>query len=500
MKDVQMNFLSDSKRQVEDLALDILHLSQNTLMVQLRFLSPALYQLPFCRDPMTTFATDGQNLYYGFRHIAKSHQIEQELVTHTYLHAVLHCIFHHPFVGALIDSPCWDLACDIAVEAAIAQLDISCARCYRSGEQKHILSGLNIPHITAERVYHYYREQQLSPETLAALREPFLMDEHDLWYKLSKRPGDDSGKKPETNGEDSSGDGGASGGGQRPAQEGEEAPSLNGDPQEQDHPEQGGEKRMPQPADGELKQQWKEISARIQTDLETLSRKHGQKAGDLTIVLEESNRETIDYAAFLRRFSVLGEVMGINEDEFDYVFYTYGLRKYGNMPLVEPLEYQECKRIREFVIAIDTSASVKGELVQKFAARTYDILKETENFFTRLSIYIIQCDSKIQQVRHITSREDFDNYLRAIKPGAAVSGGGGTDFRPVFQYVDELRQQGELTELKGLIYFTDGDGEYPPRKPDYDTAFIFADDDGHETAVPVWAIKVRLSQWELEEM
>ena len=36
------------------------------------------------------------------------------------------------------------------------------------------------------------------------------------------------------------------------------------------------------------------------------------------------------------------------------------------MPLIEPLEYKEVKRIKEFVIAIDTSGSVSGELVQKF--------------------------------------------------------------------------------------------------------------------------------------
>lgn len=500
MKTVVMNILDDNKRQVEDLALDILRLSQNNLLVQLRFLSAALYQLPFCRDPLTTFATDGRNLYYGFRHIAKSCQIEQELVTHTYLHAVLHCIFHHPFVGSLIDSACWDLACDIAVEAAIAQLDISCARCYKSGEQEHILSGLKITRgITAERVYHYYREQQLSLEAMAVLREPFLMDEHDLWYKLSRQPGDDNGKKPEPNGDDSSGDGGASGGGGQPALEGEEAPALDGDLREQASSEQGGAKQLPKPVRDKLIQQWKDISAHIRTDLETLSREHGKKAGNLTAGLEEAGSEPLDYAAFLRRFSVLSEVMGINDEEYDYVYYTYGLRTYGNMPLVEPLEYREARRIREFVIAIDTSASVQGELVKQFISRTCGILRQTESFFTKINLYIIQCDSIIQQVRKITNTDDIENYLRSMELNAAVRGAGGTDFRPVFQYVDELRRQGTLTELKGLIYFTDGDGEYPLRKPDYDTAFVFVDDIDRNITAPVWAIKVRLTKWELKE-
>ena len=41
---------------------------------------------------------------------------------------------------------------------------------------------------------------------------------------------------------------------------------------------------------------------------------------------------------------------------------------YGNVPLVEPLEYRDDKRIREFVIAIDTSGSVQGDIVQSFCS------------------------------------------------------------------------------------------------------------------------------------
>ena len=80
--------------------------------------------------------------------------------------------------------------------------------------------------------------------------------------------------------------------------------------------------------------------------------------------------------------------MRINDDEYDYIFYTYGLRQYKNMPLIEPLEYKEVKRIREFVIAIDTSGSTSGELVQRFMQKTYNILKiHGELFFKDQSPY-----------------------------------------------------------------------------------------------------------------
>lgn len=75
-----------------------------------------------------------------------------------------------------------------------------------------------------------------------------------------------------------------------------------------------------------------------------------------------------------------------------------------------------------------------------------------------------------------------------------LRGFGGTDFRPVFSYVDQLIEKKEFENLKGLVYFTDGMGIYPTKKPNYDTAFVFLDEDYVETPdVPSWAIKLVLS-------
>ena len=78
-----------------------------------------------------------------------------------------------------------------------------------------------------------------------------------------------------------------------------------------------------------------------------------------------------------------------------------------------------------------------------------------------------------------------------------IRGLGGTDFRPVFRYVDKLRQNQEFTNLKGLIYFTDGCGEFPAQKPDYDTAFVFVDDEYNNPDVPAWAMKLVLQKGEI---
>lgn len=84
----------------------------------------------------------------------------------------------------------------------------------------------------------------------------------------------------------------------------------------------------------------------------------------------------------------------------------------------------------------------------------------------------------------------LDAYLDNLE----IKGLGGTDFRPVFAYVDGALERGEIANLGGLIYFTDGQGTYPARKPDYDVAFVFADEATAAASPPVppWAMKVVL--------
>lgn len=192
---------------------------------------------------------------------------------------------------------------------------------------------------------------------------------------------------------------------------------------------------------------------------------------------------------------VMGETIKVNDDEFDYIYYTYGLNTYGNMPLVEPLEYKDSSKIRDFVIALDTSASCRGEVVQAFLQKTYNIMQGRENFFHKINVHIIQCDSEVRQDTKITAREEFDAFMEKGK----LTGFGSTDFRPVFSYVEKLQEEHEFDDLKGMIYFTDGYGIYPEKMPGYDVAFVFLREDDNVPQVPPWAIKVVLEEEELEE-
>lgn len=206
------------------------------------------------------------------------------------------------------------------------------------------------------------------------------------------------------------------------------------------------------------------------------------------IILREKHR--YDFHRFLKRFAVHREEIHTDMESFDYIPYIYGLEHYGNMPLIEHLEYQEVNRMEELVIAIDTSGSCSADTVRRFMEETYGILSNHENFFRKMNLYIIQCDSFVQDVMHVTCEDDWKNYLRHL----VIHGRGGTDFRPVFEYVEKLRDTGALRNLKGLLYFTDGDGIYPEKPADYQTAFIFYREKALHQKVPVWAHKLYMDK------
>ena len=246
----------------------------------------------------------------------------------------------------------------------------------------------------------------------------------------------------------------------------------------------------------QAEREWEDISKRIEADMQSGMRARGDGAGSFLANLELANRSQVNYAEFLRRFATPGEDMRLNDDEFDYIYYTYGLSMYGNMPLVEPLEYKEQTRVREFVIAIDTSGSTSGELVRTFITRTYEILKDSESFGDKINVHIIQCDAEIESDVCIENMQDLEDY----RDNLTVKGMGGTDFRPVFAYVNRLVEQKEFRDLRGLIYFTDGYGIFPNTPPDYDTAFVFIEEEGKQRRVPPWAMRVVIDEDDISEI
>lgn len=244
----------------------------------------------------------------------------------------------------------------------------------------------------------------------------------------------------------------------------------------------------------ENQKKWNKIAR--QTKMEQQRRGDETKEGEELLAAQiAAERGRRSYHDFLQKFAVRREELHADPDEFDLNYYTYGLNLYGNMPLVEPLESREVKKIREFAIVIDTSYSTSSGLVEQFLRETVDILKQSDSFFSDSVIRILQCDNAVRSDVAITGERELERFIKEFQ----LIGGGGTDFRPAFAYMNELRERGELRNLTGLLYFTDGKGIYPKKRPDYPVAFLFLEE-YDETAVPPWAMRLRLEPEEFEKI
>ena len=231
------------------------------------------------------------------------------------------------------------------------------------------------------------------------------------------------------------------------------------------------------------KEKWERILAYTSQNKTGTQSRAGTQTMNRQEELDKIYRSRYDYRKFLKQFCRLREEVELDTESFDYIFYHFGVEHYGNLPLIEPLEYKEVNRLEELVIAIDTSGSCSRETVQRFLEETYEILSEKENFFSRMKVYIVQCDCFIQNVDVIHSEEEWKEYSQKV----TVQGRGGTDFRPVFELIRQEIERKELKNLRALIYFTDGDGIYPRQKPDYETAFVFLKRTDKMKLVPAWA-------------
>lgn len=444
-------------RQRRRLAADIMDHIRDQLVARMPFFNRAILKMPvdlkesfdFGDRLLKGFGTDGAFVYAVPTFVLHYFRKNENELKRICLHMIFHCLFCHPFAYDDMNRKYWDFAADAAVEAVIIDMrireleledDRTRERKLREIREK---SGL----LTAERIYHYMVNHPEEADEMLKSADLFRRDIHLFWLS-------DEGQSRRLN---------------YPAN--------------------------PHPGVNKMSQEWKKLGVSVKVDTQIFEKNQGMAPGSLMENIGPVHQEKYDYSEFLKKFAVLQEEVHINQEEFDYIYYTYGMQLYGNIPLIEPLEYRENKKIRDFVIAIDTSGSCQGRTIRSFLDKTYSILKSTESYFQEVNIHIIQCDAKIQSHVKITNEEEFEEYMHNIQ----IHGFGGTDFRPVFRLVDEMVRKHELENLKGLIYFTDGMGIFPEKKPDYKTAFVFLSDGFRIPKVPAWAIRLVLQTEDLEE-
>ena len=138
------------------------------------------------------------------------------------------------------------------------------------------------------------------------------------------------------------------------------------------------------------------------------------------------------------------------------------------MPLIEPLETREVRKIEDFVIAIDTSMSTSGELVRAFLSRTYELLQENTSFFRHFNLRILQCDDQLRSDKKVTNARELAEYMEHFE----LIGQSATDFRPVFEHVDRLNAEGAFRHLRACCTSRTDSAFTRKSRPKYDAAFV----------------------------
>lgn len=426
-----MKYISEIEWQ-QKVCVQIMEHVKSELFLDFPFMALPLNGLQMqMSDSLKSAGCDGKTFYFSNEFVIRIFKKNPVYLNRIYLHSILHCVFSHLWISSSRNMNLWHIACDICVEYTLDHLEKKSVKRILSYIRKKTYQILEKEYnLSASGIYLYLLN--LDSKQLLELKNEFICDDHRYWPKSK-----------------------------------EESQSIGNQ---------------------NLKNSWKQKA--IQSSLQNKNQMDGKEEGSYSwqIKMAESKRS---YREFLKKFMVLKEEVKINEDEYDLSYYTYGLRLYKNLPLIEPIETKEERKIPELVIVLDTSYSTSGNLIKNFLKETSAILKSNV-FFSNSKIHIIQCDNRVQDHKILTSFDQMDEFLESF----TVIGGNGTDFRPVFDYVNECMEQGICKEVSALLYFTDGKGIYPKRRPNYKCAFLFLED-YDRNLVPTWAISQRMDLIEI---
>jgi predicted metal-dependent peptidase len=187
----------------------------------------------------------------------------------------------------------------------------------------------------------------------------------------------------------------------------------------------------------------------------------GKLPGSLKRFIDEITTTKADWRAVLWRF-----VTEIAREDYSYARVN---RKFASLGIFLPGLYSQSMGL--FVDAIDTSGSITNEILKKFGSEI-SAIKDAVRPERIVNIY---CDAA---VNHVDEFEQNDELT------FAPHGGGGTDFRPPFAYIEE-----HALEPKCMVYLTDGYGPFPDAPPRYPVLWLMTTD-----VQPPWGEVVRIEE------
>lgn len=127
----------------------------------------------------------------------------------------------------------------------------------------------------------------------------------------------------------------------------------------------------------------------------------------------------------------------------------------------------------DVVVVLDTSGSISDSEMREFLAEV-DAIKGQ----VRARVVLHACDAQLAE----DGPWEYEVW-EAFELPREFNGGGGTDFRPAFAWLAGRERPPDL-----LIYFTDAEGSFPAREPDYPVLWLVKG----RAKVP-WGVRLQLN-------
>jgi len=168
------------------------------------------------------------------------------------------------------------------------------------------------------------------------------------------------------------------------------------------------------------------------------ARLRGKWPADLDRLIQRALEPKVDWQTALAQY--LSE---ISQDDYCW---TKPAVRYLHLGLFLPT--RESISFGQLILIVDTSISIDEDLINQFAGEIQGIIRTFS-----VSLLVIYVDAKVQSVEEIDPEEPIQLHPK---------GGGGTSFRPGFEYIDQQDLQ-----PRAVVYLTDGDCSHFPDPPDY---------------------------------
>lgn len=406
--------------------------ARTRLILDKPFLGALALRLPLiAADPKwcATSVTDASSLYYNPDFIDK---LSLEQTQFVLAREALHCALSHFARRQHRIKARWDVACEYSINPVLVK------------------DGLTPPPativiaayegMTAEEIY------------------PFIEDDDS----------EDQNAENSQSGQDSNPDNSGS------QQGNEQRKGGQGNTPQHDDPQSGGESKaeqqetlegergsaQPQPQSASeldaLSTQWQQRMAGAALQ----AQQAGKLGGALARLVGELLQPKLPWRMLLARY-----MTQIARDDYSY---SRPSRREGEM-IMPSLRSSQAN----IMVVLDTSGSVTNEELHEFLSEINSLKAQL-----RASITLHACDTALSRAGpwYFEAWEEF-------KLPQEFQGGGGTDFRPIF---DWIKLHGNAPDM--LLYFTDALGEFPLTEPHYPVLWLVKG----KAAVP-WGQRIQLN-------